>query len=94
VSGSRRRAATGRILNLERGSDHARWLDERDARVPLSRSDLESDADRAAAAAVKAGGDMQAVIEATGMRTRENVLRNIDPAILAETAGQGAAKRT
>ena len=47
------------------------WLDERDARLPLSRADLRSRVDEAAARAVAAGGAMQAVIEATGLRTRE-----------------------
>ncbi|MDQ2980867.1 MAG: hypothetical protein M3R26_00885 [Actinomycetota bacterium] len=58
------------------------WLDEHDARVPLTRADLHSRADHVAERAVAAGGGMQAVIEATGLRTRENVLRLIDPAIL------------
>ena len=35
-----------------------------------------------AARAVAAGGGMQAVVDATGLRTRENVLAVIDPAIL------------
>ena len=34
---------------------------------------------------------MQAVIEATGLRTRENVLRVIDPAILEEARQNDAA---
>jgi transcriptional regulator with XRE-family HTH domain len=46
-------------------SEYARWLDERDARVPLTRADLHSHSDRVAASAVAAGGGMQAIIEAT-----------------------------
>ncbi len=38
--------------------------------------------DHAAEEAVAAGGGIEAVIEATGLRTRENVLNLIDPAIL------------
>jgi len=58
--------------------------DERDARLPLTRADLHSQSDRVAASAVAAGGGIQAIIEATGLRTRENVLRLIDPEILAQ----------
>jgi hypothetical protein len=52
----------GRILNIfggELGSSqkaYEAWLDERDARVPLTRADLHSSADHAAARAVAAGG--------------------------------------
>jgi hypothetical protein len=60
------------------------WLDERDARRPLTRSDLHSTADEIAARVVAEGGGMQAVIEATGMRTFENVVGAIDPAILTQ----------
>ncbi len=60
------------------------WLDERDARRPLTRAELHSTADEIAARIVAAGGGMQAVIEATGSRTLENVVRGIDPAILAQ----------
>ena len=84
--GGRRRRRGGRIPNLAGlGSSQAAyeaWLDEHDARVPLTRSDLRSPADDAAEQAVAAGGGVEAVIEATGLRTRENVLNLIDPAIL------------
>ena len=56
--------------------------DEHDARLPLSRADLHSANDQAAARAVAAGGGMQALIEATGLRTSENVRVLIDPATL------------
>lgn len=39
-------------------------------------------ADRVAAKAVQAGGGIEAVIEATGFRTRENIFRLINPTIL------------
>ena len=48
----------------------------------LLRADLHSPNDHAAARAVADGGGLQAVIEATGLRTRKNVLTLIDPAIL------------
>ena len=94
---TRRRGSpgSGRIGRVRAGETYtyADWLDERDARVPLTRADLESEADRVAAKAVEAGGGIEAVIEATGFRTRENVFRNIDPAIL-ERAQQNDAAQT
>lgn len=65
-------------------SDYAAWLDERDARIPLTRSDLHSQNDETAAGVVAAGGGMQDVIDATDLRTLENVVRLIDPAILKQ----------
>jgi hypothetical protein len=62
--------------------DHEAWLDERDARLPPTRAELHSRSDEIAARAVAAGGGIEAVIEATGLRTLENVARLIDPAIL------------
>ena len=52
-----------------RRSAYAAWLDERDARLPLSRADLHSRNDELAAQTVAASGGLQAVIEATGLRT-------------------------
>jgi hypothetical protein len=63
-------------------SDYAAWLDERDARMPLTRSDLHSQNDETAAGVVAVGGGMQDVIDATDLRTLENVVGLIDPAIL------------
>jgi hypothetical protein len=88
----------GRRVNIagaELGSSQRAYealLNEHDARLPLTRADLPSAADRAAADAVATGGGMQAVIEATGLRTLANVLRLIDPAIL-ERACQNDATR-
>jgi hypothetical protein len=62
---------------------YAVWLDEQDLRRPLTRADLYSQNDRKAARVVAAGG-IEAVIEATGLRTRENLLGLIDPAILKQ----------
>jgi hypothetical protein len=75
------------------GGAYAAWLDERDARLPLTRADLHSRNDLAAAHTVAAGGGMQAVIEATGLRTRKNVLNSIDPAILEQAFQNDAATK-
>jgi hypothetical protein len=63
-------------------SKFAAWLDERDAAMPLTRADLHSQLDDMAARVVAAGGGMQAVLDATDLRTLENVVGLIDPAIL------------
>jgi hypothetical protein len=60
------------------------WLDERDARRPLTRAELWSTADEIAAGVVADGGGIQAVIDATGFHTIENVVRGIDPAIVTQ----------
>jgi hypothetical protein len=60
------------------------WLDERDARVPFTRADLHSQNDVTAARVVEEGGGIQAVIDATDLRTLDNVVRLIDPAILKQ----------
>ncbi len=63
-------------------SDYEAWLDERDARRPLTRADLHSQSDEIAARVVAEGGGMQDVIDATGLRTLENAVGSVDPAIL------------
>ena len=80
------RAAVAAITSRRRGprSAYEAWLDERDLRRPLTRAELWSTADEIAAGVVAKGGGMQAVIEATGFHTRENVVRGIDPAILTQ----------
>lgn len=60
------------------------WLDERDARVPWTRADLHSTHDQTAARVVAEGGGIQPIIEATDLRSLDNVTRSIDPAILAQ----------
>jgi hypothetical protein len=78
-----RAAARGRSSRRGRArSPEEAWLDERDARQPLTRSDLHSRADETAAGVVAAGGGGEALIEATGLRTFENVARLIDPVIV------------
>ncbi len=76
-----------------RGSDYERWLDEQDLRLPVTRADLRSRADEQAAAAVARGGGVEAVIAATGLRTRVNVLRLIEPAVLVRALANDAAAR-
>jgi hypothetical protein len=63
-------------------TDHELWLDERDASQPLTRADLHSRNDDIAARVVADGGGVQAVLDATDLRTLENVKNLIDPAIL------------
>jgi len=82
-----RRAARGRPR-----SDHEAWLDERDAREPLTRADLHSH-DALAAEAVAAGGGLQGVVEASGLGTLANVGRSIDPAILVRAIRNDAAAK-
>jgi hypothetical protein len=65
-------------------TDFEAWLDERDARVPLTRADLHSQHDVTAARVVAEGGGIEAVIDATDLRTLENVVNLIDPAILRQ----------
>jgi hypothetical protein len=82
------RAARGRPR-----CDYAAWLDERDARQPLRRAELGTGADAQAAEAVAAGGGLQEVVEATGLRTLTNVGRLIDPAILLGAIKNDAAAK-
>jgi lambda repressor-like predicted transcriptional regulator len=74
-----------------RHSAYEAWLDERDARLPLTRAELRSGSDELAERAVGSGGGIEAVIEATGLRSSENVLRLIDPAILVRAFDNEAA---
>jgi hypothetical protein len=86
-----RRAAAAASAPRPRRSAYEAWLDEHDTRLPLLRADLRSRNDDLAARAVEAGGGLEAVIEATGLRTRENALRAIDPAILVRAFDNAAA---
>jgi hypothetical protein len=80
----RARAAALELSSRRRGarSPEEAWRDERDARLPLTRADLHSRADETAARVVAAGGGSEAVIDATGLRTFENVAQLIDPVIV------------
>jgi len=87
---ARRVAAAGRAPRVRRSASEA-WLDAHDARRPWTRADLRSGNDELAEPAVAAGGGLEAVLEATGLRTRANVLRLIDPAILVRAFENDAA---
>ncbi len=82
--GRRAKAVVREITSRPRRarSDYELWLDERDARQPLTRADLHSRNDDIAARVVANGGGVQAVIDATDLRTLDNVKNLIDPAIL------------
>jgi len=85
------RRAAAASAHRPRRSGYAAWVDERDTHLPLLRADLRSRNDELAERAVEAGGGIEAVIEATGLRTRENALRAIDPAILVRAFDNAAA---
>ena len=74
-------------------TDYEAWLDERDARVPLTRADLHSGHDVTAARVVAEGGGIQAVIEATDLRSLDYVVRLIDPAILTQAYDNDAVAK-
>jgi hypothetical protein len=82
-----------RILRRPARTDYEAWLDERDARVPLTRADLHSGNDQTAARVVAEGGGIQAVIDATDLRSLDNVVRLIDPAILTQAYDNDAIAR-
>jgi hypothetical protein len=86
-----RSAAAAASTHRPRRSAYAAWLDEHDTRLPLLRADLRSRNDELAERAVEAGGGIEAVIEATGLRTRENALRVVDPVILVRAFDNAAA---
>jgi hypothetical protein len=86
-----RDAAVASLRRRRRRHPYAAWLDEQDGRRPLTRADLRSRSDERAEEAVVAGGGIEGVLEATGLRTRGNVLRVIDPAILVRAFANDAA---
>jgi hypothetical protein len=63
-------------------------------RRPPTRAELSSANDRKAGQVVASGGEIEAVIEITGLRGRENILRLIDPAILKQAIANAAAAAT
>jgi hypothetical protein len=77
-------AAAQRSSRRRPRTEYEAWLDERDARLPLTRRDLWSRGDEIAAAVVAEGGGIEAVIAATGSRTLENVVSTIDPALVKQ----------
>ncbi len=66
-------------------------LDERDTARPPTRAELHSGSDDIAARVVDSGGGIEAILEATDLRTRENVFRSINPAILVRAFANDAA---
>jgi len=86
-----RSAAVAAAAHRPRRTAYEAWLDEGETRLPLLRADLRSRNDELAERAVEAGGGIEAVIEATGLRTRENVLHAIDPTILVRAFDNDAA---
>jgi hypothetical protein len=78
-------------IHRPRRTAYEAWLDEGETPLPPLRADLRSRNDELAERAVEAGGGIEAVIEATGLRTRENVLRALDPAILVRAFDNAAA---
>jgi len=66
-----------------RASEHEAWLDQRDAPRYLSSKERMSISDELAETAVSAGGGLEEVIEATGLRTWQNVYRLINAQVVA-----------
>jgi len=83
-----------RLMRRPPRNDYEARLDERDLRVPWTRADLHSGHDQTAARVVAEGGGIQAVIDATDLRTLENVVRSIDPAILTLAYDNDAIAKT
>jgi hypothetical protein len=79
------------VARRHRPSAYGAWLDDNDLRRPLTRAELYSPNDDTAARIVDTGGGIEAVVEATGLRTRENVLGLIDPVILVRAFDNDAA---
>jgi hypothetical protein len=87
-------ALTGRARRRRPRTDYEAWLDERDARVPWTRADLRNGHDQTAARVVAEGGGIEAIIDATDLRTLENVVTSIDPAILTQAYDNDAIAKT
>lgn len=73
-----------------RSDPYSSWLDHGEAALPLPRSDYRTPADDRAATVVREDGGIEQVIAATGLHTRENILRSIDPAILVRALDNDA----
>ena len=84
------RAQIARRRPRARGA-YARWLDERDLARPPTRAELHSQLDDIAAAVVAAGSGIEAIVEATDLRTRAKVFCSIDPAILIRALANDSA---
>jgi hypothetical protein len=76
-----------------RRSAKEEWFDEHDRRRPLLRQDRLSKSDELAARAVDDSGGIDAVIEATDLRSFGNIVQRIDPAILVRAYDNDALAR-
>jgi hypothetical protein len=94
VAEARATGATTTSRRRKARTPYEACLDERDAARPLTRSDRRSQLDDIAEGVVAAGGGLQAVIDETGLRTRENVLNLIDPEILVRAFDNDALNQT
>ena len=68
------------------------WLDQRDSPPRVTSRDSYSANDRRAEEVVATGGGVGQVIEATGLRNRDNVYRNIDAQIVARALKNDARR--
>ena len=75
-------------------SDYADWLDDREYGRPPTCRERWSPNDETADKVVAAGGGIAAVVDATGLRTDENVRRLIDSDIVARADLNDAASST
>jgi hypothetical protein len=66
--------------------------DTQEARLKRTRARLQSGHDRLAARALAADGGMEELVEATGLRTRENLVRLVDPALVEQARRNDAAR--
>jgi hypothetical protein len=87
------RARVARRRGLVAPSPYELFLDERDLARPLTRAELHSQLDEIAASVVASAGGIEAIIEATDLCTRENVLGSIDTAILGRAFDNDDAAR-
>lgn len=62
--------------------------------MPWTRADLHTGHDQTAARVVAEGGGLQAIIDATDLRSLDNVVRIIDPAILSRAYDKDAIAKT
>jgi hypothetical protein len=73
-------------------SDYVDWLNLRDAPRGLSSRQRYSTSDDVAKTAVEAGGGVEQVMQATGLRGLEKVARNIDPQIMGDALANDARR--
>ena len=90
LAAARGALAEGRPPARRRSAEEA-WLDERDAWRLLPPAGRHSQNDELAASVVAAGCGIDGVVERTGLRTPENVLRVIDPVIVMHALDNDAA---